>query len=912
MVPYDNMSKERPDPQLLLEKISKETKTRGDLTVFLGAMAGVGKTFTMLKTAKDKISEGKDIVIGWVETHGRSDTEKMADGIPIVSPIEIIYHDRPFAEINLDAILERRPDIVIVDELAHTNIPGSRHRRRYQDVEEILKAGINVYTAVNIQHIESLNDIVAQITGVIVQETVPDSILENAENIQLVDIAPEELQQRLKDGKVYIPSQAQQALKKFFRPGNIGALRELALRFTAQHVDKNMEEYMRLHNISGPWQAAGRVMVGISGSPFSAQLLRAAARLAAGMHSELLAVHVEAPNSKYPLGDKERDCIANNMRIAEDLGAKTFTVVGDSFIDEFLDLAYKQNVTAIVVGKSKHHRFTDFWHGSIVDNIIKKSGDINVYVVQGNAEKSKESKGKKISLKKLSQPSNLKEYVLSLLMVAVIDGISVLMHDYFEPVDAALLYLIPVLFSAVWWGRWPSYLAGVVGVFSFDFLFVHPLETFTIGDWRYLVSFVIFLLVAFLIGGRTEKLRVETKQARQQEKSTRAVYEFSKDIVAINEVKTIAESLAKHAGETIERRVIVFLPKEKDELEIMGIYDPKDSIIKNDNGSIPASEQAIAAWVYKNKQSAGRTTETLPGGKYLYLPLCSQHSILGVCGIDMAEKRLTPSETRMVNAWVWLAAATIEKIKLAEQAKQAELLIEADRLRGALFNSISHELKTPLAAILGSVSTLIEDDALYSKLDRIVLLENVKESSLRMERLIINLLDTARLESGMMQLKRDWCDIEDIIGIALQRMHGLVEPERIEVDIQADLPLFLADCVLVEQVLMNLIDNAAKYSPSNEKILIKAEVAKSELKVSVLDRGVGVPTEDLNKIFDKFYRVKQPKKVSGTGLGLSICRGIIEAHKGRIYAENRIDGRGTEMIFILPVESYDKIINRGE
>lgn len=904
-MPFQSGEEKRPNPEDLLKKINKINKTRGDLTVFLGAMAGVGKTFTMLKAAHDKRSEGRDIVIGWVETHGRVDTERVVEGLPRIAPRSVSYRESELLEMDVDAILARRPEIVIVDELAHTNVPGSRHKRRFQDVEEILEAGIHVYTAVNIQHIESLNDIVAQITGVIVRETVPDSVLERADVVQLIDIAPEELMKRLKDGKIYVPTQAEKALKKFFREGNISALRELSLRFTAQRVDRDMEEYMRMHNIHGPWQASGRVMVGVSGSPFSAQLIRAAARLATGLRSELLAVHIEEAKARFPLGDKERDRIAKNLRMAEELGARTMTIVGEDFTDEFLEIARKQNITAIVVGKPKHSKLFDLLRGSVVDRIIKRSGDINVYVIQTRAEKEALPA---VRTKATQRRNGLAEYALSLLMVVGITGLTYSLRMYLEPMDAALLYIIPVLFSAVWWGRWPSYLAAVVGISTFDFLYINPLFTLNIADLRYLWSFLIFLLISFLIGRRTEKLRSETRQARQQEKSTRAVYEFSREIAAVSDTEAIAHNLAKQAGGTIERKIVVALFDAREQLETAIHYDPsidaKRQIFKE---AIPETEAAVVDWVYKNKLPAGRSSDTLPGGSYLYVPLYSQDKVFGVFGVCLDEQTLTPSERRVVEAWTRLAAVALERASLAEKAQQANLLIEADKLRGALFNSISHELKTPLSAIIGSVSTLLEADELYSKEDRKELLGNIKESSLRMNRLIINLLDTARLESGMLHLKSDWCDVQDVIGTAIRRMDDLVKRNRIEVVLAEELPLLQADCVLLEQVLMNLLDNAAKYAKDADNITIRAQMKGKEMEICVMDRGPGIPPEDLERIFDKFYRVKQPHKVSGTGLGLAICKGIIEAHQGRIHAKNR-SGGGSSIGIVLPVKPHEENI----
>ena len=892
----------RPSPEALLKKIQKEN--RGKLTVFLGAIAGVGKTFTMLKTAHEQISEGKDIVIGWVETHGRVETEKMVEGLRKVAPAILHYRDKELVEMDTDAILKLKPEIVLVDELAHTNVPGARHVRRYQDVEELLEAGISVHTTLNVQHIESLNDIVAQITGVIVRETVPDYVIEEADTVQLIDIAPENLMQRLRDGKIYIASQAERAAKKFFRQGNISALRELSLRFTAQRVDKDLEEYMREHQIEGPWPAAGRVMVCVSGSPFSAQLIRAASRLATGLRSELLAVHIEAEKMHFPIGEKERDRIAKNMHLAEGLGAKTLTIVGQNLVDEMLDIARKQNITAIVVGKPNHSKLLDFFRGSVVDNIIRRSGNINVYVIRGTTEKESEPIVKTQSNQAMDSPSH---FGVSLLMVATITIIGWLFKSQLEVINIAFLYILPVLLSAIWWGKWPSYLSAITGILALDFYFIEPIMTFTIGDVRYAWSFTIFLLLSALIGGRTNDLKKETKQARQEEKSTRAVYEFSRDIAAVVDTEAIARSLARQAGETIERKIIVLLTNEDGKIKNQTSFDPKLSKAndKTVETTLSDAEVAVVAWIYKNKQPAGRSTDTLPGGNYLYVPIYTEEQVFGVVGIYLAQQKLTPSERRLIDAWVRLAAVAMERVRLSDQARHTDMLIEADKLRTALFNSISHELKTPLSAIMGSVSTLLEAEDLYSKEDRSELLNNIKDSSLRMERLIGNLLDTARLESGMMEIKSDWCDIEDIIGTTLRRMGDLVKKNQLTIHIEEDLPLIKADCVLIEQVFVNLIDNAIKYSDQQAEITIRAKKLKNEIEISIMDHGSGIPTEDLEKIFNKFYRVEQPKKVTGTGLGLSICKGIIEAHKGKIYAMNRSFG-GAVICFTLPIERREE------
>ncbi|MBP2637954.1 MAG: kdpD 3 [Firmicutes bacterium] len=897
------MQEQRPNPDILLERLNKEA--RGKLTVFLGAAAGVGKTFTMLEAAHQSLAEGVDVVIGWVETHGRQETERLVTGLPRVSPQQLEYRGRIMDEMDIDAILQRMPSLVLVDELAHTNIPGARHVRRFQDVEELLQAGIDVYTTLNIQHIESLNDIVAKITGVVVKETVPDQFLENADRIQLIDIPADELIKRLKEGKVYIPGQAEQALKKFFRPGNIGALRELALRFTASRVDKDLHEYMREHHIEGPWPAAERVMVCVSASPFSAQLIRAAHRLAGGLHAELIAAHIEVPTHRFPVGDKERDRVARNMRLAEELGAKTITIIGDNLVQEILEAVRNHNVSSVVIGKPRPSRFWELWQSSTVEKLILNSAGINVYVIQGTVEQDKASSIK--TMPRVNRPI-WSQYVMGFLMTALVTLFGTIFRDNMELVNIALLYQIPVTMSAFWWGRWPSYFTALCGVAAFDFLYVPPIFTFNVTDIRYLWSFITFLIVAFVIGGRTDYLRAEAAAARQRERSTRALYEFSRDIAAIIDIAVITQGLVKQAADTIGQSVIALLPDTNGKLTVRAEHS---TVSANFSSLIDSSELAVATWAYEHRQPAGRSTDTLPSAKLLYIPLKTNDNVFGVMGIYLANEQVSPEEKRLINAWVSLAGLAIERGRLAEQARETTLLAESERLRTALFNSISHELRTPLSLIIGSVSSLVEDGEVYSEKARRELLENIQEGASRMERVISNLLDSARLESGMMQLKIDWCDIQDIIGAALQRLRERIQQYQLDIAVNEDIPLLKADCVLLELVVINLVDNAMKYSDKKSVISITAEMEGDQILVSVLDNGVGIPSEDLAKVFDKFYRIQQPKQVSGTGLGLSICRGIIEAHGGVIWAEKRANG-GTIIRFKLPLATGQKnYIDRG-
>lgn len=893
MEPTDKAQTDEDYAETLLAAANKEH--RGKLTVFLGAAAGVGKTYTMLQEAHARLREGLDLVVGLVLTHGRAETAALLQGLPCIPEKELEYKDKKLSEMDLDAILERRPQLVIVDELAHSNIPGLRHQRRYQDVEEILSAGIDVYTAVNIQHIESLNDVVAQITGSIVRETVPDAFFTLADDIRLIDIPPKELLQRLKEGKVYRPQQADQALRGFFRQGNISALRELALRFTARHVDQDMLAYMRLHKIEGPWPASGKVMVCVSSSPFSAQLIRAAQRLAQGLHAELLAVHIETPERRFPNGDAERERLWRNLNLAKELGGQILTTAGTDFVETVLQLAVRENVTAIVVGKSGPRRWYEITRKTLVDKLISASGFIHVYVIQGREETEKRPL---ITTAIPEQHTGWRQYAGALAAVIAVTGLCYLFRGQLEQVNIALLYLLPVLMSAAWWGRRTAYITAGLCVLGFDFLFLEPVFTFNIYDIRYLWSFLIFGLVAFLVGGKTESLRRELQSTRRRESNVNSLYRFSSRIAAVDDAQTIMEEFVSHVGRELQRTVLIMVPEVR-VLKLQACYNAQQETAPGGFQLAP-SEYAVAAWVQEHGQVAGRSTDTLPGAENLFLPLLNGEKVIGVVGIAIDTRKLSPEERTVLGAWVSLLAIALVRAGLSSEAKQAAMLREADKLRTALFNSVSHELRTPLAAIMASVYTLNDKAVAYGEKQRQQLLETIADASKRMERIIGNLLDTARLESGMLQLKLDWCDLEDVVSGALRRSKEHMQSYKIKVEMADDLPLIYADAALLEHVVLNLLDNAVKYSVEGSEIEIQTCLGDNEVLVMVQDRGLGVKAQDIPHLFDKFYRARQTEKISGTGLGLAICKGIVDAHHGRIWAEPRAGG-GSIFAFALPV-----------
>lgn len=895
------MEKEkRIDPDELLASLEKEGL--GKLTIFLGAAAGVGKTYAMLEAAGEKLSEGLDVVVGLVETHGRAETEAMLKGLPIIPTKSRDYKGRNFYEMDLDAILARRPQIVIVDELAHTNVIGSRHKKRYMDVQELLAAGINVYTTLNIQHLETLNDIVAQITGVTVRETVPDQILETASQIKLIDIPPEELIQRLKEGKVYVAGQAAEALKKFFRPGNINALRELALRYTAKRVDRQLESYMRVHGIAGPWPTGEKVLVCISSSPFSAKLVRIAKKMASSQNAEWLAVHVH-PSVHHPSrNEAERDSMEKNLRLAETLGAEIIGITGDDVAEEILELARKRNVSQIIIGKPGNTRFWNIVRGSVVDKVIRQSQGISIHVIPGNQQEEAQSHqpttgrvNERGADRKRWRSLSVFASVVSIFMMIFMALVIYPIRSFLGTVNISMLFLLPVLLSAARWGRFPALITAIMGAITFDFFYVPPFFSFNVSDVRYLISFAIFILVALITGTLSDRLRNQVNYSRQRESRVSALYALSKDIAAVDKLDAVLESIANNVAGTLEGQVVLLLPNENAKLVLM----------KN-TGSLNflnESELAVASWVFDRGQKAGKGTETLGAATALYLPLSTEQGVQGVLGICFNESKMQfdPERIQLLEAFVGLAAMAINRIKLAEQARQALTLVESERLRTALFNSLSHDLRTPLSSIIGAVTGLLEDqNFMYSPEARRDLLQIILHGAERMNRFVGNLLDMARLESGMLKLKKDWCDLQDIIGVAVDRLGDLLTHRPLDIKIQPNLPLVQADYILIEQVLINLLDNALKYSQQGSKIVVTTQQRGMQLETSVANQGEGIPDTDLSKVFDKFYRLNSPLQVSGSGLGLAICKGIIEAHGGGIWAKNNKLG-GVTITFTLPL-----------
>lgn len=874
---------------------------KGKLTIFLGAASGVGKTYAMLEAALGRVSEDIDVVVGLVETHGRADTEAMLKGLTAIPRKSQEFMGKIIHEMDLDAVLKRRPQLVLIDELAHTNVEGSRHKKRYKDVKELLSAGIHVYTTLNIQDLETLNDIVTQITGVTVRETVPDQVLETASQIQLIDIPPEELIQRLKDGKIYVPDDEKEEFKNFYRPGNINALRELALRYTAQRVDRQIESYRRVHGIDGPWPTGEKILVCISASPFSAQLIRIAKRMTEKVQGELFAVHVETLH-RFPSSEAEKDSMARNLRLAEELGAEIIGLTGNSVAEVILELARKRNVSQIIIGKPEHTRFWEIIHGSVVEKVIRQSQGISIHVIPGRHRETRAvltqaaKTGEKVGTNAARWSSKeMIPYLASSLMVVVMTLVFTLTSPFLGLVNISLTYLLPILISAALWGTLPAIVTALMATIAFDLFFVPPFFQFTVADFRYLISFAIFMLVGLITGTLSDRLKKQINYSRQRENNISALYSLSRDIAAVDNLDAVLDCIVSNVSKTLEGQVMILLPDKKAQLLLR-----KDSGLNN---FLNEYELSVATWVYERGLKAGNGTETLGNAQALYLPLSTEQGTQGVLGIYLKENKaqFDSERIRLLEAFTRLSAMAINRVILAEQARESLSLVESERLRTALFNSLSHDLRTPLSSIIGAVTGLLEDQNLvYGPEARIELQKTILHGAERMNRFISNLLDMARLESGMLRLNKEWCDLQDIVGVAINRLGNTLTRRPLDINIQDGLPLVQADGILLEQVLINLLDNALKYSEAASKIMISIRQEGKQLEIVVANRGHAIPEADLSKVFDKFYRLSSPLQVSGTGLGLAICKGLIEAHGGDIWADNNKLG-GVTITFTLPL-----------
>ncbi|MBI5301990.1 MAG: sensor histidine kinase KdpD [Chloroflexi bacterium] len=853
-------------------------KPRGKLKIFLGPVAGVGKTYAMLEAALAQKAQGADVLIGYVETHGRAETETLVAGLEQLPPRVVEYHGARVRGLDLDAALARKPALILVDELAHTNVPGARHAKRWQDVEELLDAGIHVYTTVNVQHLESLNDVVEQITGFVVRETIPDSVLERADEVELIDLAPDDVLQRLREGKVYVPQPAERAGHHFFRKGNLMALRELALRRTADHVDELVQDYMRAHAIDHAWPINERLLVSIGPSPFAIQLLRAASRMAQALRAEWIAVYVETPEHTR-LSQAARDLITQNLRLAEDLGALTFTLAGRDTSDELLRFAREHNATKIVVGKPRRARWHSILFSNVVQDLVRKSGDIDVYIITDAGEPVKTHARPRAAPHLAWLP-----YAGAIVVVSVCTALGALLSHVFGEANIVLLFLLGVVLVAARFGLGPSITASVLSVLAFDFFFINPRLSFAVADVQYLLTFGVMLVVATTISTLTARYQQFAEVAHERERRTAALYELSRDLAGTSSRERLAHIATQHVHRVFNSQVTILLPDH------LGALTPTQT-------SAPAfeldtNEQGVAEWVFTHSQSAGLGTETLPGARALYMPLAASRKTIGVIGVQPADAKrfLAPEQFHLLETFANQTALALERNRLAEQARQAQVQIETERLRNSLLSSVSHDLRTPLAAITGASSTLLEGEMDVDADARRELAQTIYDEAERLNRLIRNLLDMTRIESGAIRVKPEWNSLEEVIGAALARLDSRLRGRTVTTCLPDTLPLVPFDSVLIEQVLINLLENAIKYTPPASPIEINASVVGEHVVVQVADHGPGIAPGDEERIFDKFYRAPGVTNSGGVGLGLTVCRGIVQAHDGKIWVANRAEG----------------------
>lgn len=890
------MDDRRPDPDELLRQIEAEApqERRGKHTIFFGAAPGVGKTYSMLQAARAQLEQEQcDVVIGIVETHGRYETSALVLGLELLPRRKVSYRGVEVEEFDLDAALRRSPALILMDELAHTNAEGSRHPKRWQDVEELLDAGIDVFSTMNVQHVESLNDVIAKITGIVVRETVPDSVLERAHEVKLVDLPPDDLIERLRDGKVYVSAQAQRAIENFFRKGNLIALRELALRHTAEHVDTQMRAYRRAQGIEQTWAAAEQILVAVSPSPSSARLVRAARRMAGALHARWFAVFVESRSGRR-LNPQDQARLAQNLRLAERLGAEVVTLTGENPTEEILRFSRQNNITKIIVGKPVVLRWRDRFRPSLVDQIVRQGGDIDVFVTAGDREPEEA-----LVETRTRPPLHVPSYVAAGLASAASTAVALLLFGPDQLPDVVMTYLLGIILISSRYGLPPSVFAALVSVAALDFFFVPPFLTFAVADLQHTVTFAVMFLVAIVISGLTERVRRQATAARYREQRTRALYALSRDLTGAHGAQRVVEVSAAHIEKAFESLVSVFAPDSARRL--VCVYTSQAL------GPPSAHDATVSQWVWLNQKEAGLGTTTLPSTPALYVPLQASGGIVGVLGLrpGQADRFESIEQRRHVDAFAAQLASALERSQLAEATERARREVETEQLRSSLLSSVSHDLRTPLAVITGTASTLVDAGDSLDLTTRLDLTRAIVEEAERLNRLIRNLLDMTRLDSGTVKVKKEWSSLEEVVGSALSRLDSRLAEREVTVELPPDLPLIPFDAILIEQALINLLENAAKYSQGTIELracLETAEAGTPEVIVEVADRGPGIPSGQELRVFEKFHRAAREGSPTGAGLGLAICRAIMAAHNGRIWAENR-PGGGASFRFALPIAS---------
>lgn len=858
----------------------------GVVTIFIGAAPGVGKTYSMLETAKEKQTENKLVMIGWVDSHNRPEIQQIIEEIPSIEPIIVTYKGVNFQELDLDELIKKKPDIAIVDELAHSNAPHVRNKKRFQDIKELLLHGIDVYTTLNVYQIESLCDVISDITEMKIRETVPDSILEKAQ-IKVVDIDPETLIQRVHDGKVHQSDIPGEDFHHFFRPGNINALREIALRYAAKHVDKELSQYMTFHSIKGPWTTGEKVLVYLDTYNNSTHLLRIAKNLADSLQGELFVVFHQPPS--YIVNDRVKTMVARANQVAEELGAEIITLSSNKLLESLIQTVKRNNITQLVIGKQKNpYRWLFFIREPLENRLLSILNNVRVHLIPIKNERKEKTA---INIKFINSIQFV-PLLFNILLVVLMTFFCRVFIDDLGLINVSTLFLIPILLSSLW-GYQNSIIITLVSFLFYDFFFITPYNTFLIYDPRYLISLIISLSIAFLSGYVSILLQRKADLAEENHLQINSLFSLSKDISMDTNIDTISKKIIFEISEYTDMQTAILLPNKTGKLAIMHTSDDRlqQEIIKDDF--------LVSNWVFLNKQMAGNGTNTFGDSLVFYYPIISNQEIVGVLAMNTSWTLLKKETSlkRYLDASTHLTAIALHRYQLTEKANENKLMSESQKLQKALFDSISHDLNTPLTSIIGASSSLLDEGDLYSKADKEELLLSIQQDANDMNRLVRNLLDMAHLDNRIIQLHKEYADIVDIVDYCIRKMKHL--SLRKVIRLIPSLPSILVDTALIEQVITNLLDNAIKYSPEGSQIVVRAYEEKNKLYFSIEDEGVGIDLAEQELVFSKFYRANHAKAKRGSGLGLTICKGIVEAHGGKIWVKKDYN-KGTCIEFYIP------------
>lgn len=888
----------RPSPEELLQQIQQQEHAghRGKLKIFFGSSAGVGKTYDMLKAAHQAQAQGLTVLVGLVETHGRSETAALLDGLPLLPLKEMEYRGQRLKEFDLDAALLRQPDVLLVDELAHSNIPGSRHPKRWQDVEELLKAGINVYTTLNVQHLESLNDVVNQITGVAVQETLPDWFFDQANEVVLVDLPADELLTRLKEGKVYIPEKAKHAVKNFFRKGNLIALRELALRRTADLVDADMRDYRKQERISPIWNTTDQLLVGIGTHDYSERLIRHAARLASSLHTNWYVVHVETPRSRYK-GSQQKHSVLEALRLADELGANTEVISANSVAEGLTSYAHQFNIGRIILGQNQQARFS--LRPPLVKLISQQDVNLDLILVNQTKKTSKSSTSKYTTPQwdkaELISRHNIQGYLIALIGCAMVTISLVALTRWFDLANVVMLYLLVIVFVSARFGRAPGIVAAFVSVLSFDLFFVEPKLSINVSDVQYLVTFAVMLVVSLIINNLAVGLRFQAQAARKREQQAISISHLAQSLSAARKNEQIVAEATSWLNQHIARQALIVLPDNNNKLNFVT------------NNHIPAEfNWVVTRWVFDNNESAGLGTHTLTANQMHYRPLAASNQMLGVLALMPAdiEHFNQPEQQRSLDVAVAQISLALERVYYAKVAQTALIKVESERLRGSLLSALSHDIRTPITVLSGLASSLASQTLSASEQNQIA--SDIEQQANAIQRLVTNILDYVALQSGGMTLNQQWVSLEEIIGSNIRQLESQLQARHIAVDIPQSLEFIYTDELILSRIINNLLTNAINYTPDKASISIQATLnSLQQYQITVTDSGDGIPKGMQEAIFERFTRGNAEGTTPGLGLGLALSRDLVEHLGGTLTAQN-ISPHGAQFIIRLPWRAFDE------